>query len=215
MVGDSADGWTLHERGEHISGPAADEYRARLAMASTFAGLTVTTRSQVNDALSTPDLQIHHGAVVTCVVRNVVRTNRRRRQSSPACRSTPTRLGDSRAPRTAASTNSDAPERTPKGPRRKRIKLKAGNRQPSRATARHTVVALADESGIPRQRLDEHHRDLLNEFKATVGRGTVNPNAKAFQLAQARSHNDELAAEKCSTSKQDPNALSGDRRTHP
>lgn len=57
------------ECGEHVSGPAADEYRARVARASTFAGLTVTTKSQINQALSNPDLQIHHGAVVTCVFR--------------------------------------------------------------------------------------------------------------------------------------------------
>lgn len=57
------------ERGEHVSGPAADEYRARVARASTFAGLTVTSKSQINQALSNPDLQIHHGAVVTCVFR--------------------------------------------------------------------------------------------------------------------------------------------------
>lgn len=57
------------ERGEHVSGPAADEYRARVARASTFAGLTVTTKTQINQALSNPDLQIHHGAVVTCVFR--------------------------------------------------------------------------------------------------------------------------------------------------
>lgn len=57
------------ERGEHVSGPAADEYRARVARASTFAGMTVTTKSQVDSALSNPDLQIHHGAVVTCVFR--------------------------------------------------------------------------------------------------------------------------------------------------
>ena len=57
------------EHGEHVSGPAADEYRARIARASTFAGLTVTTKSQVDNALSNPDLQIHHGAVVTCVFR--------------------------------------------------------------------------------------------------------------------------------------------------
>lgn len=55
--------------GEHVSGPAADEYRARIARARTFVGLTVTTKSQINNALSNPDLQIHHGAVVTCVFR--------------------------------------------------------------------------------------------------------------------------------------------------
>lgn len=60
-----------------------------------------------------------------------------------------------------------------------------------------TVVALADESGVPRQRLYEHHSDLLNEFKASVGFGPVFPNAEALQrqLAQARDHNQELAAE--------------------
>lgn len=57
------------ERGEHVSGPAADKYRARVARASAFAGLTVTSKSQINQALSNPDLQIHHGAVVTCVFR--------------------------------------------------------------------------------------------------------------------------------------------------
>lgn len=60
-----------------------------------------------------------------------------------------------------------------------------------------TVVALADESGISRQRLYEYHGDLLNEFKATVGCGPVSPNVEALQrqLAQAREHNQELAAE--------------------
>jgi len=60
-----------------------------------------------------------------------------------------------------------------------------------------TVLALADESGISRQRLYEHHSDLLNEFKVTVGYGPVAANAEALQrqLAQARDHNQELAAE--------------------
>lgn len=57
------------EHGEHVSGPAADEYRARIARASTFGGLTVTTKTQVANALKNPDLQVHHGAVVTCVFR--------------------------------------------------------------------------------------------------------------------------------------------------
>ena len=61
----------------------------------------------------------------------------------------------------------------------------------------HTVVALADESGIPRQRLYEHHSDLLTEFKVAVGCGHVATNVEAVQrqLAQAREHNQELAAE--------------------
>jgi hypothetical protein len=55
--------------GEHVSGPAAEEYRARVARASKFAGLALTTKAQINNALSNPDLQIHHGALVTCVFR--------------------------------------------------------------------------------------------------------------------------------------------------
>lgn len=66
-----------------------------------------------------------------------------------------------------------------------------------RSNGARTVVALAAESEISRQRLYEHHSDLLNEFKATVGCGPVTPNIEAVQrqLAQARDHNQELAAE--------------------
>jgi integrase len=56
------------QRGEHVSGPAADAYRQRVA-ASQFAGLTITTPAQVNNALANPNLQIHHGALLTCVWR--------------------------------------------------------------------------------------------------------------------------------------------------
>jgi hypothetical protein len=66
-----------------------------------------------------------------------------------------------------------------------------------RSNGAHTVVALADESGILRQRLYEHYGDLLNEFKAAVGCGPVSPNAEALQrqLAQVRDQNQELANE--------------------
>ena len=66
-----------------------------------------------------------------------------------------------------------------------------------RSNGPRTVVALAVESGVPRQRLYEHHSDLLNEFKATVGCGPVAPNTETLQrqLAQARDHNQQLAAE--------------------
>jgi integrase len=57
------------QRGEHVSGPAADAYRQRLTAGSQFAGLTVTTPAQVNNALANPNLQIHHGALLTCVWR--------------------------------------------------------------------------------------------------------------------------------------------------
>jgi hypothetical protein len=55
--------------GEHVSGPSADAYRYRLADSQRFAGLTVTTHAQVNQALANPALQIHHGELLTCVYR--------------------------------------------------------------------------------------------------------------------------------------------------
>lgn len=75
--------------------------------------------------------------------------------------------------------------------------LRLRENKAERSNGAHTVVALADESGIPRQRLYEHHSDLLNEFKASVGCRPVSPNAEALQrqLAQARDHTKELAAE--------------------
>jgi len=75
--------------------------------------------------------------------------------------------------------------------------LRLRENEAERSNGAHTVVALADESGIPRQRLYEHHSDLLNEFKASVGCGPVSPNAEALQrqLVLARDHNQNLAAE--------------------
>jgi hypothetical protein len=66
-----------------------------------------------------------------------------------------------------------------------------------RSNGAHTVVALASESGISRQRLYEHHSDLLNDFKAAVRGGSVAPNAQAVQrqLAAAIERNQELVAE--------------------
>jgi integrase len=57
------------DNGEHVSGPAAGAYRERVAAGSKFAGLTITTPSQVNNALANPDLQVHHGELLTCVYR--------------------------------------------------------------------------------------------------------------------------------------------------
>ncbi|MGV9892990.1 hypothetical protein [Streptomyces tendae] len=61
-----------HQRllnGEHVSGPAATSYRDRVAAGSRFVGVTITTDTQVNHALGNPDLQIHHGELLTCVFR--------------------------------------------------------------------------------------------------------------------------------------------------
>lgn len=55
--------------GEHVSGPAAGHYMDRVAQAPQFAGRTVSTNAQVNAALANPSLQIHHGALLTCVWR--------------------------------------------------------------------------------------------------------------------------------------------------
>lgn len=56
-------------RGEHVSGPAADLYRQRINTSTQFEGLTITTPAQANTALTNPDLQVHHGALLTCVWR--------------------------------------------------------------------------------------------------------------------------------------------------
>jgi hypothetical protein len=66
---------TIHDdhqrlaRAEHVSGPAADAYRARVAAGTRFGGLTITSPAQASEALANPDLQIHHGALLTCVYR--------------------------------------------------------------------------------------------------------------------------------------------------
>jgi integrase len=57
------------QRGEHVSGPAASAYRQRVTMGSQFAGLAITTPAQVSKALANPSLQVHHGALLTCVFR--------------------------------------------------------------------------------------------------------------------------------------------------
>lgn len=56
-------------RREHVSGPAADTYRHRVREGQRFNGVTLTSAAQANTPLSNPDLQIHHGALLTCVWR--------------------------------------------------------------------------------------------------------------------------------------------------
>jgi integrase len=57
------------QRGEHVSGPAAGDYRQRAAASAEFAGLMLTTPAQVDAVLANPSLQVHHGKLVTCVWR--------------------------------------------------------------------------------------------------------------------------------------------------
>ncbi len=57
------------QQGEHVSGPSADTYRQRVNASGQFAGLTLTTPAQANNAMANPNLQIHHCALLTCVYR--------------------------------------------------------------------------------------------------------------------------------------------------
>lgn len=59
----------LLEEGEHISGPSAAEYRARLARVSRFAGRAVTGVRNAERLLAQADPNIHHGEAMTCVWR--------------------------------------------------------------------------------------------------------------------------------------------------
>ncbi|MGW7463778.1 hypothetical protein ACWGJT_03500 [Streptomyces xantholiticus] len=66
----SEDGWTrLDEDHEHVSGPAAAEYRRRTAGAAVFLGRTVQAKASVSRLLAQTDTDIHHGEGMTCVYR--------------------------------------------------------------------------------------------------------------------------------------------------
>jgi AcrR family transcriptional regulator len=67
---------------------------------------------------------------------------------------------------------------------------------PARSDAKLTVATLAIEAGLSRQRLYEHHPDLIAEFKTATGRGPVPPNVEALQrqLADADSRIQQLEA---------------------
>lgn len=71
------------------------------------------------------------------------------------------------------------------------------NNTAERSNGAHTVVALAAESGVSRQRLYEHHSDLISDFKTAAGAGSIMPNMEAVQrqLARASERNQELLAE--------------------
>jgi integrase len=60
-----------HERlqdGEHVSGPAADTYRHRVATSAKFAGRVLRTTREAHTLLTNPDLQIFPGKGMTCVL---------------------------------------------------------------------------------------------------------------------------------------------------
>ncbi|MDA8303538.1 MAG: hypothetical protein M0005_18810 [Actinomycetota bacterium] len=63
-----ADGRLLSE-GEHVSGPAATEYKTRVRQAAHFAGRTITQVRNVQRLLASADPAIYHGDGMTCVWR--------------------------------------------------------------------------------------------------------------------------------------------------
>ncbi|MEU3175273.1 MULTISPECIES: hypothetical protein [unclassified Streptomyces] len=66
----SEDDWTrLDEGNEHVSGPAAAEYRRRSAGAAVFLGRTVRAQASVKRLLEQSDTDIHHGEAMACVHR--------------------------------------------------------------------------------------------------------------------------------------------------
>jgi integrase len=146
-----------HQRlqtGEHVSGPAANNYRQRVTAGHTFAGLTITTPAQANTALANPTLQIHHGAMLTCVWR----------PETAACQDT--------------ADNTDR-----NGPAWPRCRLSCTNiaytDRDIAAVQRHVHALRADLAapGIPeplhdriQQRLTEHERVLTTHQASKTGR---------------------------------------------
>ncbi|MET9736067.1 hypothetical protein ABZZ79_37225 [Streptomyces sp. NPDC006458] len=57
------------DAGEHVSGPAADEYRRRLARVAPYAGRVVNSVRSVERLLTSADPAIHHSRAMTCVYR--------------------------------------------------------------------------------------------------------------------------------------------------
>lgn len=53
--------------GEHVSGPAAAQYKGRVARMARFAGRTVTGVRNAERLLASTDADIHHGEAMTCV----------------------------------------------------------------------------------------------------------------------------------------------------
>jgi hypothetical protein len=53
--------------GEHVSGPAAQEYRSRVASSVRFAGQVVSQVRNIERLLNQADPSIHHGEAMTCV----------------------------------------------------------------------------------------------------------------------------------------------------
>ncbi|MFG2440804.1 integrase SAM domain protein [Streptomyces sp. NPDC048508] len=61
--------WTLVQDGEHVSGPSAREYQARLSRSTSFSGRVVRSVRSVERLLNQVDPDIHHGEGMSCVHR--------------------------------------------------------------------------------------------------------------------------------------------------
>lgn len=60
----------LLRTGEHVSGPSAEHYRSRIEHRPQFVGTTITSAAQLRKLEQNPALDIHHGALLTCVYRH-------------------------------------------------------------------------------------------------------------------------------------------------
>jgi len=59
---------------------------------------------------------------------------------------------------------------------------------PQRSSGHLTVSTLATESGVSRQRLYEHHADILAEFRGNAGSRPISPNTGALQEQLTHAH---------------------------
>lgn len=59
--------WSSLTDGEHVSGPSAEEYKARIGRAARFAGRTINRVRNVERFMAQADPNIHHGQGMTCV----------------------------------------------------------------------------------------------------------------------------------------------------
>ncbi|WP_406424190.1 hypothetical protein OH809_03240 [Streptomyces sp. NBC_00873] len=65
--------------GEHVSGPAAEEYRHRVRTRARFAGRVVTADRSVERLLDRTNPNILHGEAMTCVWRSETAARRKAR----------------------------------------------------------------------------------------------------------------------------------------
>jgi integrase len=69
VVEQLGDDWDRLDAGEHVSGPSAAEYRARIERMAPFAGRVVAAVRGAERLLASTDPDVHHGEGMTCVHR--------------------------------------------------------------------------------------------------------------------------------------------------